>query len=425
MSNEKLDPAGVQQKFGVAPEQIVDYLALTGDAVDNVPGVEKVGPKTAAKWIQQYGSLDEVMAHAGEIPGAVGENLRKALDWLPKGRELLTVKRDVALPVGLGDLGAQGRRRGEAGGILRALRHEDHAARDPGQCARAGRARRPRRRRASAAEPRERRKYLTLHDEADLAGFLREARSGRAGRLRHRDHRPRADDGATGRHVVRLRRHGLVPAARARLSRRAGPDRRREGAGDAQALAGKRAPREGRPEPEVRRAHPRQPRHAPRRHRARHAARILRLRSARAPRPGLAGAAAPGLEDHHLRRSHRQGRVAHRLLRGRDRARHRIRRRGRGLHPERARRPVREDLRGRETEVRLREDRNAGDAGAAAHGAQRRADRRRQAGGAEPRARQGDAGDRAEGLPGGRPAVQPRIRPSRSRKSCSSGRSCR
>jgi DNA polymerase-1 len=107
MSNEKLDPAGVQQKFGVAPAQIVDYLSLTGDAVDNVPGVAKVGPKTAAKWIQQYGSLDQVMAHAAEVPGAVGENLRKALDWLPKGRELLKVKRDVELPVRLGDLGAR------------------------------------------------------------------------------------------------------------------------------------------------------------------------------------------------------------------------------------------------------------------------------------------------------------------------------
>jgi len=107
MSNEKLDPEGVRQKFGIAPAQIVDYLSLTGDAVDNVPGVDKVGPKTAAKWIQQFGSLDAVIAHAGEIPGAVGENLRKALDWLPKGRELLTVKRDVKLAVGLDDLGAR------------------------------------------------------------------------------------------------------------------------------------------------------------------------------------------------------------------------------------------------------------------------------------------------------------------------------
>ena len=86
MSNEILDEAGVLGKFGVRPDQIVDFLSLTGDAVDNVPGVEKVGPKTAVKWIGQYGSLDAVMAHAGEIGGVVGENLRRALDWLPKGR---------------------------------------------------------------------------------------------------------------------------------------------------------------------------------------------------------------------------------------------------------------------------------------------------------------------------------------------------
>ena len=104
MSNETLDPAGVAAKFGVAPDRIVDFLALTGDAVDNVPGVDQVGPKTAAKWIQEYGSLDEVMRRAGEIGGAVGENLRKALDWLPKGRRLLTVKRDVPLAVTLEDL---------------------------------------------------------------------------------------------------------------------------------------------------------------------------------------------------------------------------------------------------------------------------------------------------------------------------------
>ncbi|HMA90107.1 MAG TPA: DNA polymerase I [Burkholderiales bacterium] len=101
MSNETLDAPAVQAKFGVTPERIVDYLALVGDTVDNVPGVPKVGPKTAAKWIAQYGSLEGVMAHAGEIGGAVGENLRGTLDWLPKGRSLLTVRRDVALPVTL------------------------------------------------------------------------------------------------------------------------------------------------------------------------------------------------------------------------------------------------------------------------------------------------------------------------------------
>ncbi len=104
MSNETLDVAGVQQKFGVAPETIVDYFALVGDAVDNVPGVAKVGPKTAAKWIAQFGSLDEVIAHAGEIGGVVGENLRKTLDWLPQARMLLSVRRDVPLPVTLAEL---------------------------------------------------------------------------------------------------------------------------------------------------------------------------------------------------------------------------------------------------------------------------------------------------------------------------------
>jgi DNA polymerase-1 len=98
MSNETLDVVGVNAKFGVPPERIVDYLTLTGDVVDNVPGVEKVGPKTAVKWLAQYGTLDNLLQHAGEIGGVVGENLRKALDWLPQARRLLTVKCDVALP---------------------------------------------------------------------------------------------------------------------------------------------------------------------------------------------------------------------------------------------------------------------------------------------------------------------------------------
>ena len=104
MSNEVLDEAGVMAKFGVPPDRIVDYLALVGDAVDNVPGVAKVGPKTAAKWLAQYGSLDEIVAHAGEIGGAVGENLRAHLDFLPLGRRLVTVVRDLDLPMRLSDL---------------------------------------------------------------------------------------------------------------------------------------------------------------------------------------------------------------------------------------------------------------------------------------------------------------------------------
>ena len=98
MSNETLDEAGVMAKFGVKPTQILDYLTLIGDTVDNVPGVPKVGPKTAAKWLAEHGSLDAIVAHADKITGVVGENLRNTLDWLPKGKQLLTVKCDLELP---------------------------------------------------------------------------------------------------------------------------------------------------------------------------------------------------------------------------------------------------------------------------------------------------------------------------------------
>jgi DNA polymerase-1 len=107
MSNEKLDVAGVEQKFGVAPERMVDYLTLIGDSVDNVPGVPKVGPKTAVKWLTQYGTLDVIVKNAAEIGGAVGESLRQTLDWLPQARALLTIKCDVELPVRVGDLAPQ------------------------------------------------------------------------------------------------------------------------------------------------------------------------------------------------------------------------------------------------------------------------------------------------------------------------------
>ncbi|CAG4912974.1 DNA polymerase I [Paraburkholderia gardini] len=91
MTNETLDRAGVLAKFGVSPERIVDYLSLIGDTVDNVPGVEKCGPKTAIKWLTQYETLDGIVAHADEIKGAVGDNLRRALDFLPMARKLVTV----------------------------------------------------------------------------------------------------------------------------------------------------------------------------------------------------------------------------------------------------------------------------------------------------------------------------------------------
>ncbi|MGE5526161.1 MAG: DNA polymerase I [Rhodospirillaceae bacterium] len=104
MSNETLDVDGVRKKFGVPPGLIIDYLALVGDSIDNVPGVDKVGPKTAAKWITQFGSLDGVIAHANEVSGVVGENLRRVVDWLPRGRQLLSIKCDVPLAVTVAEL---------------------------------------------------------------------------------------------------------------------------------------------------------------------------------------------------------------------------------------------------------------------------------------------------------------------------------
>ncbi len=97
MNDRRRDVAGVTAEFGVPPSLMVDYQTLVGDSVDNVPGVEKVGPKTAVKWLTEYGSLDALVARAGEIKGAAGENLRRALDWLPQGRALLTVKTDCDL----------------------------------------------------------------------------------------------------------------------------------------------------------------------------------------------------------------------------------------------------------------------------------------------------------------------------------------
>ena len=104
MSNTTLDSAGVEAKFGVPPVRIIDLLALMGDSSDNIPGVPKVGPKTAAKWLNQYGSLDAVIASAGDIKGKVGESLRENLDTLALSRQLATIRTDVELGTGPGEL---------------------------------------------------------------------------------------------------------------------------------------------------------------------------------------------------------------------------------------------------------------------------------------------------------------------------------
>jgi len=110
MTNERLDIHGVIEKFGVPPERIVDYLSIIGDTVDNVPGVPKAGPKTANKWLAEFGDLDNLMANADQVKGVVGENLRNSLEWLPQARQLITVKTDCDLSPhlpGLDDLHAK------------------------------------------------------------------------------------------------------------------------------------------------------------------------------------------------------------------------------------------------------------------------------------------------------------------------------
>jgi DNA polymerase-1 len=111
MTDTRMDAAGVVEKFGVKPSQIVDFLALTGDKSDNIPGVEKCGPKTAAKWLGQWGDLDSVMANAGEVGGKIGEYLRAALDTLPLSRDLATIRTDLEL-----ECSPDGLQRGEVDG---------------------------------------------------------------------------------------------------------------------------------------------------------------------------------------------------------------------------------------------------------------------------------------------------------------------
>ncbi|MCW5582628.1 MAG: DNA polymerase I, partial [Gammaproteobacteria bacterium] len=104
MTNTRLNPEGVKEKFGVPPERIVDYLTLVGDTSDNIPGVPQVGPKTAVKWLNEYGSLDNIVTHADTISGKAGNNLRAFLTQLPLTKSLVTIKLDVELPMQLSDL---------------------------------------------------------------------------------------------------------------------------------------------------------------------------------------------------------------------------------------------------------------------------------------------------------------------------------
>jgi DNA polymerase-1 len=259
--------AEVKERFGVPPDRIVDYLALVGDTADNVPGVPKVGPKTAARWIEQYGSLDAIMARAGEIPGVVGENLRATLGWLPTGRVLVTVRRDVeaareqARAHGLRLLAPDRARladlytRCEFRSWLRDLDEADRA-RGP----------RPARRRpggpgagtgAAARDP------LRMHHPARAAGGMAGAPArGAAHGTGHRDHRPGSAQGFAGGHFALHRgRARLLHTPGARLSRSAGTAACRPGAGRLAPLAAGRGSPQGAAKRQVRPAYPGQCRH--------------------------------------------------------------------------------------------------------------------------------------------------------------------
>jgi DNA polymerase-1 len=176
MSNERLDEAGVEAKFGVPPNLMLDYLTLVGDSVDNVPGVEKVGPKTAVKWLSQYGSLDAVVAHAQEIGGVVGENLRRALPWLPQAKKLLTVYCEVPLPVKPEDLVPQPRGEAELTGLFQRFGFKSWL-KDPAQADTATPEAAPPTTAPTKTEPIARH-YDTLFDERQMAKWLKLLDSG-------------------------------------------------------------------------------------------------------------------------------------------------------------------------------------------------------------------------------------------------------
>jgi DNA polymerase I len=176
MSNERLDEAGVEAKFGVPPNLMLDYLTLVGDSVDNVPGVEKVGPKTAVKWLSQYGSLDAVVAHAQEIGGVVGENLRRALPWLPQAKKLLTVHCEVPLPVKPEDLVPQPRGEAELTGLFQRFGFKSWL-KDPAQADTATPEAAPPTTAPTKTEPIGRH-YDTLFDERQMAKWLKLLDSG-------------------------------------------------------------------------------------------------------------------------------------------------------------------------------------------------------------------------------------------------------
>ncbi len=246
MSNEKLDEAGVLEKFGVPPNRIIDYLTLIGDTVDNVPGVSKCGPKTALKWLALHGSLDGVIENAHSIGGAVGENLRSALEWLPQGRQLITVKTDCELMGHIVSIEESLVARPEDKDALRDF-FTRYGFKTMLRDLQAG----PGVARAGHEFAGRRAGHLARHADHqgrvrtgdDLGAARQMAGAGERRRTdlgRHRNHLARPDDGADGRHLALGRSgQGRLHPGRAPLCRRAGTAAARRGAGAHARLAGR------------------------------------------------------------------------------------------------------------------------------------------------------------------------------------------
>ena len=224
MFETKLDRVGVKAKFDVFPEQIVDYLALVGDSSDNIPGVPKVGPKTAAKWLNEYGSLDAIIEHAADIQGKVGESLRENLATLELSKRLATIRRDVPLDFAPAELTAQTAQHRSADAALPTSRTQFATSpvdgthcerrRQPGPGERARKFRRRERAGGPAAGA-----IAPLRDHHDCGAaevLARKAAESAALRLRHRDHEPRLHAGRNRRCLVLHRaRYRCLPAPRA------------------------------------------------------------------------------------------------------------------------------------------------------------------------------------------------------------------
>ena len=207
MTDSRLDRDGVKNKFGVWPEQIMDYLALIGDSIDNIPGIDKVGPKTAAKWLNEYGTLDKLVANASAIAGKVGENLRAGLQTLELSRKLATIDSNLELELRPGVARAP---RAEQGTPARAV----HAPRIPRSCCVRSRAvllrtgapaTAPPAVESAVASARPPANYESILTMADLRALDRSAAIGRADRVARRNGFARLHGGGDRRHRLQHR----------------------------------------------------------------------------------------------------------------------------------------------------------------------------------------------------------------------------